>query len=126
MKLTATGYVILALAGALTLSLGANVWLASQYLEARDETSRMDERRAGAQAVATACSEGVEKLAQAQDNHSKAVMAAIERARLEASKAYGKANVERNRPQAVPGDACASAQVETREWLERRRSGNGR
>jgi hypothetical protein len=69
---------------------------------------------------AKACSDGVAQLREqivAQRNAHAAQLAA---ARAQAQRKLQQAAAERSRVQAVPGDVCASAAVETREWLQRR------
>lgn len=121
-----TTVVMAGLGAALAVSVTGNLWLFDSWQDAEADAVRATEQRDQANTAAKACSDGVGKLRDAGEAQHKAAMAAIEQARIEARKAYGAADAERNRPQAVPGDACASADVETREWLERRRAGNGR
>lgn len=116
-----TTAVIAALGLLLVTSAAGNAYLGHMYLAKRDESIKLAEQRDAAKDVAQACSDGVDKLRTDQEAQHKAAMAAIAAARKEAQKAYGAADAERNREQAVPGDACASAEVETREWLQRRR-----
>jgi len=117
-----TTVVIVVLGLLLATSAAGNAYLGQMYLAKRDEAIKLGEQRNAAKDSAKACSDGVDKLAKAGDAQHKAAMAAITAARQEALKAYGAADAERNRPQAVPGDVCASAEVETREWLQRRRA----
>lgn len=117
-----TTAVIAALGLLLATSAAGNAYLSHLYLAKRDEAIKLAEQRDAAKDAAKACSDGVNKLRADQEAQHKAAMAAIEAARRAALKAYQAADTERNRPQAVPGDACASAEVETREWLQRRRA----
>lgn len=121
-----TTIVIAVLGLLLATSAAGNVYLGQMYLAKRDEAIKLGEQRDAAKDVAQACSDGVDKLRSDQEIQHKEAMAAMEKARLAALKAYGAADAERNRKPAVPGDACASAEVETREWLQRRRAGDGR
>jgi uncharacterized membrane protein YccC len=112
----------LILSAALALSMAGNVWLTSAYLSKRDDVARADEQRKEATTSALACSKATDRYREAAENR------AVD-AEKRAAEAQGKANVlaqrgraELTRPQAVPGDACKSAQVETDEWLQRRRS----
>lgn len=114
--------VIAALGLLLATSAAGNAYLGQMYLAKRDEAIKLGDRLEQAQTAAKACSDGVDKLRTDQEAQHKAAMAAIAAARKEAQKAYGAADAERTREQAVPGDACASAEVETREWLQRRRA----
>lgn len=106
----------------LAASLAGNLWLFDSWQDAEADAVRAVEQRDTANAAAKSCSDGVDKLRTDQETQHKAAMAAIAAARKEAQKAYGAADAERNRQPAVPGDACASAEVETREWLQRRRA----
>lgn len=117
-----TTVVIAVLGLLLATSAAGNAYLGQMYLAKRDEAIKLAEQRDAAKDAAQACSDGVNKLRQDGEAQHKAAMAAIEAARRDALKAYKAADAERNRPQAVPGDACASAEVETREWLQRRRA----
>ncbi len=116
-----TTVVVVVLGLLLATSAAGNAYLGHLYLAKRDEAIKLAEQRDAAKDAAKACSDGVNKLRTDQEAQHKAAMAAIAAARKEAQKAYGAADAERNREQAVPGDACASAAVETREWLQRRR-----
>lgn len=107
----------------LAVSIGGNALLASAYMETREQAALNERARKTAADAAGSCSAGVKRLQDAAkqqaDAHAKALDAAREAGRQAGLKAAG----ERNRPQAVPGDACASATVETREWLLRRQGG---
>lgn len=113
--------VILGLAIALLISLCLNAFQLSAYMGQRDKATKAAADRDTAQTAATTCSKATEDLTRTAERQAKAAEAAIEKARREARSANARADAERNRRQAVPGDACASAQVETREWIERRR-----
>lgn len=122
MTMKPTTILIAVLGLLLATSAAGNAYLGQMYLAKRDEAIKLAEQRDAAKDVAQACSDGVDKLRADLEVQHKAAMAAMEKARLAALKAYGAADAERNRKQAVPGDACASAEVETREWLQRRRA----
>jgi len=117
-----TTVVMAGLGAALAVSVTGNLWLFDSWQDAKTDAVRATEQRDTANAAAKSCSDGVGKLRDAGETQHKAAMAAIEQARLAAVKSYKDAEKERTRPQAVPGDACASAEVETREWLQRRRA----
>lgn len=117
-----TTVVMASLGALLAASAAGNLWLFDSWQDAKDDAVRAIEQRDQANTAAKACSAGVDKLRADQEAQHKAAMAAIEAARRAALKAYGAADAERNRRPAVPGDACASAEVETREWLQRRRA----
>lgn len=112
---------VIALCVALALSLILNAKLAKHYLEKRDEAVQLDEKRKKAVGDAESCTKGVEELATAAARKAQDASADIRRAQVAASAAQGRAEAERRRKPAVVGDACASAQVETRQWLENRR-----
>lgn len=107
----------------LAVSLAGNALVGSAYLEARDRANLAERARKTAADAAEACSRGVVILQEAGKRQREEHDAAIEKARQEGMQAGRRAGLERNRPQAVPGDVCASATVETREWLQRRQGG---
>ena len=101
-------------------SLGGNAFLFDAVGEAREQVTLANERRRDAVDAAKLCSDSVDSLRIEGDERRKRAQAAVDAARKAASVANSRADRERNRLQAVPGDACASAQVETREWLLQR------
>ena len=111
------------LAVLLVASLGGNALLFDAVGEARREVTMANERRRDAVDAAQLCSDSVDSLRIEGDERRKRGQAAVETARKAASAANSRADFERRRAQAVPGDACASAQVETREWLLKRQGG---
>lgn len=113
--------VILGLAIVLMISLGANALQWSAYQTQRDKATAAIEQRDAAAGAAQACSAATDELRTQAERQAAQAQAAIDKARKEARSANARADAERNRRPAVPGDACASAQVETREWLERRK-----
>jgi hypothetical protein len=107
----------------LAISLLGNAILLGQWRQAEDAAIRAEEGRTGAMAAAQNCGEAVKALQDAAEKQRAEAQAAIEAAQKVAARQRRIAEAERRRPQAVPGNACASAAVETREWLERRRAG---
>jgi hypothetical protein len=107
----------------LVASLGGNAFLFDAVGEAREQVTLANERRRDAVDAAELCSASVDSLRIEGDERRKRGQAAVDAARKAASVANSRADRERNRLQAVPGDACASAQVETREWLLQRQGG---
>ena len=79
-------------------------------------------RSATAVEAAKLCSQGVDRLNEAIAGQRAQHEAAIEAARLEGIEAGKRAQAERGRKQAVPGDVCASAKAENDEWVKRRRA----
>lgn len=109
-------------AALLGISLLGNAVLLGQWRQAEDAAIRAEEGRANANAAAQTCGEAVKQLQVAAEQQARAAQAAIEDAQRAAAQQRRIADRERRRTQAVPGDSCASAAVETREWLERRRA----
>lgn len=105
----------------LAISVSANLYLASALGDSKTALGLTEGKLSGATSAAEACSRSVAEMTSKAENQaleaSKAVAAAQARARAAEARARG----ELTRPQAVPGDACASAEVETREWLQKRR-----
>lgn len=112
---------VVALGIVLAVSMAGNAWLVGAYLDKRDDATAAANERANAQAAAQACSDATDQLRTNAADQAKAAQAAVAAARAAARSANARADAERNRVQAVPGDACASAEVETREWLQQRR-----
>lgn len=100
----------------LILSLAVNVLLYDLWQEAKMQAQSHKE-------VAQRCSKSVEKLREAGDVQIKENAQALEDAKKRALDAEQRARRELTRSPAVPGNACASARVENREWLEGRRAG---
>lgn len=109
---------------ALFMSLAANALQFSTIGELREKVGRMDNARATAVSAAETCSASVQNLAKASAEQKAAHQAQLKAARAAGVSAGRLAERERNRKQAVPGDACASAQVETDEWLRERQGGS--
>lgn len=108
----------------LAVSLAGNALVGKAYLEQRDRAGLAERARDTAASAAGACSRGVVQMREAGQQQAKAAEADIAAARAEGVKAGERAAGERHRPQAVPGNACASAQVETDDWLKRRQGGS--
>lgn len=96
--------------------------LREKLTKAGTSLTEQTERRTTAESAAKTCSDATAGLVKAAEDQRKAWAAEIAKAKQDAKTANARANAERNRLQAVPGDACASAQVENREWLERRKA----
>ncbi len=111
----------------LAASLAANGLLGWAYLSQRDATTEarsdlqtMKEQRDGIRSAASACSIGVEQLAQAGEQRAAAAASARQAAAGRAAEHNRKADAILAAPAAVPGDACASAQARVDEWLKGR------
>jgi hypothetical protein len=115
MNATTIATLLLAISGA------GNFVLASWYLGARDRAISAEEQRDHAEAAAQACSRGTDALREKATQQARAAQSAMLAAQRDARAANARADAERTRRQAVPGNSCASAQVETREWLTSRR-----
>ncbi len=107
----------------LAVSLAGNAIVGNAYLDVRDRANLAERARDTAASAAGACSRGVVLLREAGQRQKAENEAAIEAARAAGMEAGRRAAGERNRSQAVPGNACASAQVETDDWLKRRKGG---
>ncbi len=113
--------IVAAAAIVMAISLAGNLWLSFKVGSQRQEIGRLTEAEGSAKDAAKACSDGVIALREKSEAQAKAAQAAIKAARQAAVDAGRRADSERSRPQAVPGDECASAAVESREWLRERR-----
>lgn len=107
---------------ALLVSVIGNVWQARVFIEQREIVAKTEEQRQSFKKTAEACGASIVALADAAEKQLAQGQQAVQKARQEAEQANRRAQQELTRPQAVPGDACASAQVETRQWLEQRRA----
>jgi hypothetical protein len=103
-------------------SLAGNALLWSITMEQRDVVTKVKASRDQAFDAAMNCGRAIESLTDAATLQKAQAEAVIRAAQVATGKANARAEAERTRAQAVPGDACASAQVETREWLQARRS----
>jgi hypothetical protein len=111
----------------LAVSVAGNVLVGNAWLETRDRANLAERARDTAASAAGACSRGVLLTREAGQKQAKDAEALIAAARADGVEAGRRAAWERFRQQAVPGDACASAQVETDDWLKRRQGvTNGR
>lgn len=103
-------------------SLVLNAALGWAYLGQRDEAAAAVGERDQARGAATACSDATEELRRLADKSLKEGATARAASRDAAKKLASRADDELTRTPAVPGDACASAAQENREWLEKRRA----
>lgn len=115
--------ILTALGVLLAVSVAGNAFVGKAYLDVRDRANLAERARDTAASAAGACSRGVVLLREAGQRQVAENRAAIDAAHAAGVEAGRRAAGERNRPQAVPGNACASAQVETDDWLKRRQGG---
>lgn len=113
--------IIIGMAVALAVSLAGNAWLFGAVSDQREEIGVLKSDRDSALNAAVVCSDGVKQLQEKAARQAEAAKKALAAARADAVAAGRRADAERSRPQAVPGDECASAAVESREWLRARR-----
>lgn len=113
--------IVVALGVALLASIAGNALLFDAFVEAREGAAKIEQARKSAMDAAESCGAAVIKLQEAATKQANDAKAAIEAAQRFAGEQRRAAELERRRRQAVPGNACASAEVETREWLQRRR-----
>lgn len=113
------------LTGILTIALGVsalgNAVMVNLYLGQRDEVARISENVKTANASALACSKATDRYREAAQDRAEAAEKRAAVAEALAMSLEGSGDRELSRPAAVPGDACKSAQVETDEWMARRR-----
>lgn len=121
------GKLIPALALALLLSLLANIWQSKTYLAMRDaltsasaKVTRLGEELEQARAMASACSDATEDLRELADKRELEAVGAREQAKEVAAGHEKKADAILAKPDPVPGDACASAQLLVDDWLAAR------
>ncbi|MDP2018978.1 hypothetical protein [Hydrogenophaga sp.] len=107
----------------LAVSTAGNALLGHMLLEARETASAAESQRDGAQETARLCSEGTAKIMEAVRVEREVHKTELEQARAARQGKQGNAQHEIYRPPAVAGDDCASALVENREWLQRRKAG---
>lgn len=117
-----TKYIIGILSVALAASMLANFFAVNGYLSQRDRATKAVEITNKAVLDAKTCSQGVETLRETIKGQEEAQKAEIEAAKAEAFTRGKAAATERTRPQAVPGNVCESAKVETSDWLKRRQA----
>ena len=113
----------------LAVSIATNGLLGWAYIDQRDATTEarsdlqtMKEQRDGIRSAASACSIGVEWLAQAGEQRAAAAAPARQTAAARAADHNRKSDTILAAPAAVPGDACASAQARVDEWMKGRGS----
>jgi hypothetical protein len=107
---------------ALAVSLLGNLAVGRAYVKTKEELAATEQRLDTATAAARSCSESVERMATQAQDQAKQARKAVEAAQGRARALEAAARAELTRQQAVPGDACKSAQVETAEWLAKRRA----
>lgn len=114
----------LLIVGALLMaSLAGNGVLMVRLDSQTKATIRAQEALGTAMTAARTCDKAVAQLQDAARAQAELAARQIDRARTEAITANQRAEAERRRPPAVPGNACASAEAENRDWLQRRRQG---
>lgn len=111
----------------LAASLAANAALGWAWLGQRDDTATakaeataMQQQRDGIRSAASACSAGVDELAQAGKQRAAAAAPVRQAAASRAAVHNAKADEILSAPPPVPGDACASAQARVDQWLKGR------
>lgn len=107
----------------LLVSLALNALLGWDDLRQRAAVATVAAERDAAAGAATACSDATEQLRILADKSLKDGAAARGKARTLAEQLAARADGELGRAPAVPGDVCASAAQENREWLTKRRAG---
>lgn len=111
---------MLIVSAVLLASLAGNAWLFGRMNDAQADAVRAESARKTAVSAGQACDKAVEDLLTKGLRQAAEAADAIEAARLEGEKAGRRAQLERTRPQAVPGKVCESAAAETADWLKRR------
>lgn len=106
----------------LVTSMAGNAFLFSALGETRERAAKSEVGRQTAVGAAQTCSNYVGKLGKDAEARAANAKPLIEAANSAAKVANTQADAEVQRAPAVPGDACASAEAETREWLQRRRA----
>lgn len=121
------GKLIPALVLALLMSLLGHIWQGYSYLKIRDaltlanaEVKHQGENLEGTQAIASACSDATDDLRELADKRETVATGAREQAKEVAAGYEKKADAILAKPDPVPGNACASAQVLVDEWLSER------
>ncbi len=102
--------------------LALNALLGWDDLRLREKIGAVVAERDNALGAATACSDATEALAELAKTRQAAGDKLLQDAKAKALTLEQRANAERSRQQAVPGNACASAAQETAEWLTKRRA----
>lgn len=109
-----------ALMAALCISLAGNTALGWAWVGARERAATSVLQRDDARAAASACSDATEDLRDLADKRGAEVKKAQALARADANGRQQAAHTILSTPPAVPGDACASAQVRVDGWLRGR------
>jgi len=105
---------------ALGLSVAGNAALGWAWIGAREKAATSVLQRDDARAAASACSDATEDLRDLADKRGAEARKAQAVARAAATARHQTANTILSTPAAVPGDACASAQVRVDAWLRGR------
>jgi len=109
-----------ALLAALGISLAANAGLGWAWIGSREKAATSILQRDDARAAASACSDATDDLRTLADKRAAEAKKAQAAARERAVNHQQAANTILSTPAAVPGDACASAQVRIDSWLRGR------
>ncbi len=109
-----------ALLVSLGLSVAGNAALGWAWLGAREKAATVVLQRDDARAVASACSDATDDLRDLADKRATEAKKAQAVARAVATGRQQTAHTILSTPAAVPGDACASAQVRVDAWLRGR------
>lgn len=105
---------------ALGLSVAGNAALGWAWVGAREKSATTVVERDNARAAALACSDATENLRDLADRRAAEAKKAQAVARAAANGRQQAANAILSTPPAVPGDACASAQIRVDAWLRGR------
>lgn len=108
------------LLAALSLSVAANAGLGWAWIHAREKVITAVLQRDEARAATSACSDATETLRELAEKRGAEAKKAQAVARDVASGRQKTAQTVLSTPAAVPGDACASAQVRVDAWLRGR------
>ena len=111
---------IQALLVALGLSVAGNAALWWAWVGAREKAATTIVERDNARSAASACSDATEDLRDLADKRGAEAKKAQAAARSAATGRQQTANTILSTPAAVPGNACASAQVRVDAWLKGR------
>lgn len=109
-----------ALMVALGISVAGNAALGWAWVGARERAATSVLQRDDARAAASACSDATEDLRDLANKRAAEAKKAQALARAAATGRQQAANAILSAPPAVPGDACASAQVRIDGWLRGR------
>ena len=105
---------------ALGVSVAGNAALGWAWIGAREKAATTVLQRDDARAAASACSDATEALRELADKRAAEAKKAQAAARAAATQRQRAANTILSTPAAVPGDACASAQMRVDAWLRER------